>query len=1234
MSSSVSQTSPSVGGTQARTGSDPVFDKAMAKFKKHLTKDQAAKFANCTVDDVRNEIKIIQNRHGSQRRLRNMERISKFVEGMVQLGQVVEVFLNLDNIVALIWGPLKFILLTASTCLDTLDTLLDVYGQIGEVLPDLTRYHQIYKEYHSVHKHLEDYYCDILQFHSNALDVFARPGWKTLFHSTWKTFKTQFGPILKSLERHRVMLSEEKLTAIMQETQKQGKSIHDKLHQMDSALRERDKKDAERDLITRQSQIDQQHRTVERKIDAPKYHEDYEIASQKRSQNTSGQWILGHPLVSEWLDHSSTADGKIYLSGIPGAGKTVLTSCLITHLKELKSSTTDSGDRFTISYFYFKHDQPKKNSFVSLLLSLLAQLVAQDESLLDHIYHACHSMDSQQFRSLDEVSRHVSIALQSQTRCFIIIDALDECPEAPKVLQWFENVIFKENGTLGDIDSNIRLFISGQRDGILERHDQDIKEYSEAMASKIRDKFSLDLEYEQDIVSCVTSHACGMFLYAQIVLTNLISQTSKYDFKQEMKAETFPDGLEQAYERVIVRVLRNPNKSERAVAKHILGMIICAFRPLHWREIQSKFCIDPSNSEADIDRELVLSCKQICSSLVDFSYVDPSLSSPGEEIIDLVHSSAKTYLVQTKEIDVPTENAKMALFCTEYMISRPLTPGLSRPDIQEYATTGYYGFHDYAAAFWWKHARQVLAASELDTGLTQRVLQAAHHCVVETGQLEGIESLYDSAEGIQSLKTKLEGLPQNLRDWNIIKLYEMRVVAIRQSIADLINQPYERKGPALVLYGPLRYKCRKPWCRSFSRGFEAEQQQQSHINQHELPFTCDHQGCFATDVGFEKETDLKTHYRRWHPQEEHSLFPAPQQHRKRHTAIQKAIRRGNLDTVKALIGQGNINAKRGISFLKTAVRNGHLHIVQYLTELEANDTMLIWGDDGDTSALDAAVKRADLEIVTFLCGLDRTTVINETLHKCVKVVPFPKSIMSMLLSACAPDVFQHILHFAIRSRNATATAYFAETFDVSTFHGALELAVEAAHLPCLDALLLSGKTDPNTRNLKGDLPLHVACESGAIPIIQRLYSVTTTTDIKGASGNTPLHLAAKGGHYEAVEFLVERGAYINAMNESFQTPLKLAKQNGHEAVQRLLLENGADINAIDTLFSELGKLLEGDVHKEVQRRILDNSLNIKSTKVLFKVLSKLAEKKGQEVVQRPVLENGAELDSVKTSLGP
>ncbi|KLP18132.1 Uncharacterized protein LW94_12089 [Fusarium fujikuroi] len=795
MASSLPETSPSAGGTETRPDSDLIFDKSVAKFKSRLSRAQAEQFAKCTIDDVRNQIRHIQNRHGSQRRLRNMDRLSKFVEGMVHLGKVVEVFLNLHNGVALIWGPIKFLLLAASNWIDSLDSLLGVYAQIGEVLPDLTRYGQIYKEYPYVHTHLESYYCDILEFHSNALDVFARPYLKVLFHSAWKTFKTKFDPILKSLERHRIMLSEEKLTAVMEETQKQGHSIQDKLDQLHRQLQERDQKNAERDLTAHQSRIDQQYSTVESRIDAPNYHEDYEIASQKRFQNTSGRWILSHPLVSEWLDHSSKANGKIYLSGIPGAGKTVLTSSIIHHLKERRSSGKGSADRFSVSYFYFKHHQRNKSSLLSLLLAILAQLVAQDESLLDHIYQACRSAEPQQFRSLDEVSRHVSTALQSQSRSFVIIDGLDECTEASRVLKWFESTMSKQNDTSRDTDFNIRLFVSGQRDGILESqmshytridletssgHDQDIEEFAATMAIKIRERFSLEPGVEQDIALRVTSKAGGMFLYAQLVLNNLFSQTSKYDLKQELMAQTFPEGLEQA-------------------------------------------------------------------SLVDVSYLDPSVSSPGEEVIDLVHTTAKIYLVQTKEIDLQTENAKMALFCTEYMISRPLASGLPKLEIQGYASKGYYGFHDYAVAFWWKHIQQVLAASELDTELARKVLQTADRYVTDTGEIEETEAVDDSSQGIQSLKKKLEGIPQNLRDWDSMRIYEMRAVAVRDAIELLINQPYEQKEDTLALYGPWRYKCRKPWCQFFSRGFEDAQQQQIHINQHELPFTCEYQGCHAAE---------------------------------------------------------------------------------------------------------------------------------------------------------------------------------------------------------------------------------------------------------------------------------------------------------------------------------------------------------------------------------------------------
>lgn len=37
-----------------------------------------------------------------------------------------------------------------------------------------------------------------------------------------------------------------------------------------------------------------------------------------------------------------------------------------------------------------------------------------------------------------------------------------------------------------------------------------------------------------------------MFLYAKVVLGNLLAQSSLYDFKQEMSSKNFPEGLEQA----------------------------------------------------------------------------------------------------------------------------------------------------------------------------------------------------------------------------------------------------------------------------------------------------------------------------------------------------------------------------------------------------------------------------------------------------------------------------------------------------------------------------------------------------------------------------------------------------------------------------------------------------------------------------------------------------------------
>jgi hypothetical protein len=54
--------------------------------------------------------------------------------------------------------------------------LLETYAEIGEALPGLSQYSKLFVSYPFIQKHLENYYCDVLEFNRSALEVFARPG--------------------------------------------------------------------------------------------------------------------------------------------------------------------------------------------------------------------------------------------------------------------------------------------------------------------------------------------------------------------------------------------------------------------------------------------------------------------------------------------------------------------------------------------------------------------------------------------------------------------------------------------------------------------------------------------------------------------------------------------------------------------------------------------------------------------------------------------------------------------------------------------------------------------------------------------------------------------------------------------------------------------------------------------------------------------------------------------------
>lgn len=106
---------------------DTVLNRAIEKFRKSLTDEQKNLFVASSVDNVKNEIQSIQERHGSKKKLRSLNRLSKFLEAMTQIEQLVQIFLNVSEVVAFVWVRMTLLgqLNNSPTC-----TLTSLQGPI------------------------------------------------------------------------------------------------------------------------------------------------------------------------------------------------------------------------------------------------------------------------------------------------------------------------------------------------------------------------------------------------------------------------------------------------------------------------------------------------------------------------------------------------------------------------------------------------------------------------------------------------------------------------------------------------------------------------------------------------------------------------------------------------------------------------------------------------------------------------------------------------------------------------------------------------------------------------------------------------------------------------------------------------------------------------------------------------------------------------------------------------
>jgi hypothetical protein len=150
----------------------------------------------------------------------------------------------------------------------------------------------------------------------------------------------------------------------------------------------------------------------------------YEQALKQR-QNNTGFWLLNSDQYRKWKTEPASF---LWLHGIPGSGKTILSS---TILQDLLRAYGDNKAKAVV-LFYFDFNDSRKQNAESMLRSLICQLSRKTTNIPSRLENVFLLHEKQP--SSDKLIRILHQLTESFAEVSIVLDALDECSQRSELM--------------------------------------------------------------------------------------------------------------------------------------------------------------------------------------------------------------------------------------------------------------------------------------------------------------------------------------------------------------------------------------------------------------------------------------------------------------------------------------------------------------------------------------------------------------------------------------------------------------------------------------------------------------------------------------------------------------------------------------------------------------------------------------------------------------------------------
>ncbi|KAM0499382.1 hypothetical protein ACHAP8_005530 [Fusarium lateritium] len=380
----------------------------------------------------------------------------------------------------------------------------------------------------------------------------------------------------------------------------------------------------------------------------------------------TGLWICRTDKYRKW--HDCPRHGSLWIKGVPGAGKSVMTASLIQHLK----TTQDCP----VLFFFFRNIVAASSSTRALLQDWLAQLLPHSPKL-QFALQSRRPTTSLEDTSDNELIQLFIEGISCVPRLYCVADALDEMST--------DNTLFLEklNSLATHRPETLKLLMTSRPEQHLQKSlrdssimhiglqqslvDADILAYLNHRFD-VSPKSHVNCQFKQVIIDMVARKSQGLFLFAKLTMDQL-EESLPSDTPVDISAleTSLPVGLEQTYTHILERK-RCESGITIEMQLTILEAITHASRPLRLNELASLLeCVYPNLTKPNTFKSLIA---MSCGSLIEI-LEDETLQVIHHSFTEFLRGESRSALTTKSSafpiIDSLQAHQRMALNCLGYL---------------------------------------------------------------------------------------------------------------------------------------------------------------------------------------------------------------------------------------------------------------------------------------------------------------------------------------------------------------------------------------------------------------------------------------------------------------------------------------------------------------------------------------------------------------------------------------